>query len=75
MLTDATTVAPWDTENETAANFRLTKPMVLFDKLKLMDHLNMQHQVQAVLEQRSSHPVLQHIVLGMSTVLPSAIAL
>ena len=76
MLTDATTVAPWDTENEIAANFRLTKPMVLFDKLKLMDHLNMQHQVQAVLEQRNSHPVLQHIVLlGMSTVLPSAIAL
>ena len=76
MLTDATTVVPWDTGNEIAANFRLTKPMVLFDKLKLMDHLNMQHQAQAVLEQHNIHPVLQHIVLlGMSTVLLSAIAL
>jgi len=76
MFTDATTVVPWDTGNEIAANFRLIKPMVLFDELKLMDHLNMQHHVQAVLEQRNSHPVLQHIVLqGMSTVLPLAIAL
>jgi hypothetical protein len=50
--------------------------MVLFDKLKLMDHLNMQHQVQAVLEQHNNRPVLQHIVLlGMSTVLLSVIAL
>jgi hypothetical protein len=57
MLADATTVVPWDTGNEIAANFRLTKPMLWFDKLKLMDHLNMQHQVQAVLEQRNNHPV------------------
>ena len=76
MLTDATTVVPWDTGNEIAANFRLTKPMVLFDKLKLMDHLNMQHQAQAVLEQHNIHLVLQHtVLLGMSTVLLSAIAL